>query len=76
MYIMKITEVSGTEPWFSGPGWYYTDEQYEYHGPADTEREACEGSAHIVNDLYDRLVAFNKAVNSPSLIIPERSILQ
>lgn len=76
MYVLKVSEVSGTELWFSGPGWYYTDEHFEYHGPFDTEMGACEGVAHIVNDVHDRLVLFNKAISSPNLIIPDKSIIQ
>lgn len=76
MFIMNITDTSGAEVWFDGPGWYFTNEVFTFDGPYDTEREAVEAYAWHVNALFDRLAEHFEASQEPTLIVPDKRLIQ
>jgi len=76
MYIMEITNTSGEEAWYEHAGWYFTDELFQFQGPYDTELLAVEAYAWHVNDIFDRITAYGKAMQSPNLIIPDKRLIQ
>lgn len=76
MYIMEITDVAGKEDWFPEPGWYFTDELFQFQGPFVTELLAVEAYAWHVNEIFDRIIQIKKAVESPNLIIPDKRLIQ
>ncbi len=76
MYIFEISNIAGEEVWYSEPGWYFTNEQFTFVGPFKTESLAIEAYAWHVNAIFDRIMDYDRAMNSPGLVVPDRKIIQ
>ena len=69
MYIIDITNIAGEEVWYEGAGWYYTNEAFTFIGPFKTEYDAIESYAWHMNDLFDRIMAYDDQLNPTQAII-------
>lgn len=68
MYIIDITNIAGEEIWYEGAGWYFTNEAFTFVGPFESEFLAIEAYAWHMNELFDRIMDYDKQMSAPKII--------
>ncbi len=72
MYLIEISSVLGTETWYTGSGWYWTDQNQNFNGPYDTEKEAVTDYAWFVHSMLEAVNAHRRHLNEPKILLPSR----
>lgn len=72
MYVIQISDINGEEVWYEGPGWYWTDQNFTIHGAYATEKEAVTEYAWHVHATIEKVNAYRRALNEPSILLPQR----
>lgn len=67
MYVIEISGINGTEVWYNGPGWYWTDQNFTLHGPYPTEKEAVTEYAWHVHAVLERVNNTIRKLNQPRI---------
>ena len=72
MYVMQISDVNGDEVWFTGPGWFWTDQNFTFHGAYKTEKEAITDYAWHVHEMLGMVNEVRRRINEPKILLPPR----
>lgn len=76
MHIVHISSIAGEEEWYTGHGWYFTNEVFQFQGPFESEFLAVEAYAWHINAMFDRIIHMREAMASPNLIVPDKRLIQ
>jgi hypothetical protein len=55
MYVIEISSINGEEAWYSGAGWYWTDQNFNLHGAYATEKECVTDYAWHVHAVLEQV---------------------